>query len=116
MTIVFEKAVSPIGGTSTRKSPPEVRFWAKTRLAPSGCVEWTGHVSKTTGYGQFGDDKKLYYVHRWSYQHFVGPIPEGAHIDHLCNNRRCVRPDHLEAVTQAENNQRMWDRKLRGVR
>jgi hypothetical protein len=43
------------------------------------------------------------YAHRWSYEHFVGPIPEGLHIDHLCRVRRCVNPDHLEPVTPKEN-------------
>ena len=45
-------------------------------------------------------------VHRASYEQFVGPIPEGAHIDHLCRETRCIRPDHLEAVTPRENQRR----------
>jgi len=42
-------------------------------------------------------------VHRVAYEHFIGPIPEGLEIDHLCRNRRCFNPQHLEAVTKKEN-------------
>ena len=42
-------------------------------------------------------------AHRWSYEHFVGPIPDGLVIDHLCRVRHCVNPDHLEPVTNEEN-------------
>lgn len=42
-------------------------------------------------------------AHRWSYAHRVGPIPAGLEVDHRCNNRRCVRPSHLAAVTHAAN-------------
>ncbi|MGI5247775.1 HNH endonuclease signature motif containing protein [Dactylosporangium sp. CA-139066] len=47
--------------------------------------------------------KKKIFLHRASYQAFVGPIPPGLHIDHLCRQRSCGNPEHLEAVTPREN-------------
>lgn len=71
-------------------------------LIGDGCWEWqTATGSK--GYGAFSDGKRSLLAHRFSYELFVGPIPEGLQIDHLCRNRKCVRPDHLEAVTQQVN-------------
>src|SRR5690554_7572127 len=67
---------------------------------------WSGGLMKS-GYSQLGvrrDGKtKTLYGHRVMYESFVGPIPEGLHLDHLCRNRACVRPDHLEPVTNREN-------------
>jgi hypothetical protein len=74
-----------------------------------GCWEWTGGV-QSSGYGTFnvpetaGGGSRL--AHRFSYELHVGPIPAGLEIDHLCRNRRCVRPDHLDAVTHRENDMR----------
>jgi hypothetical protein len=78
---------------------------AQTRELPSGCWEWTG--SKTTGgYGTFLGTT----VHRLMYEATIGPIPDGFTIDHVktrgCASRACIRPEHLEAVTQRENNLR----------
>jgi hypothetical protein len=66
------------------------------------CHWWTAYIN-ADGYGQLGIDGKKIYAHRWAYEHYVGPIPEGMHIDHLCRVRHCVRPSHLEPVTQKEN-------------
>lgn len=77
---------------------------ALTRLEKheNGCWEWTSYVNKR-GYAQvWGYGKKLS-VHRLSYERHKGPIPDGYDIDHLCRNRRCSNPDHLEAVTRKEN-------------
>lgn len=70
------------------------------------CWIWTGAMYRK-GYGAFMYRKGVVNMaHRWSYEHFVGPIPEGLHIDHLCRVRCCVNPAHLEPVTHFENHQR----------
>lgn len=92
-----------------RKSEAE-RFWPKVAVAgPDECWEWTG-CRLPRGYGQFnaevdGEWRKVY-AHRWSYEHHVGPIPEGMTIDHQCGNPPCVNPRHLKVATQVDNTMR----------
>lgn len=65
------------------------------------CWVWTG-TRRGTDYGRFCEGvNKL--AHRVSYEHFVGPIPVGKEIDHLCRNTLCVNPRHLEAVSHRKN-------------
>lgn len=69
----------------------------RCEAAPTGCWEWRRY-RYSNGYGQatFGGERRL--AHRLAYEAFVGPIPEGLTIDHLCRNPGCVNPEHLEAV------------------
>lgn len=67
----------------------------------TGCWEWQGW--KHAGYGYLWHGQKNRRAHRIAYELLVGPIPEGLVIDHLCRNRGCVNPMHLELVTNAEN-------------
>lgn len=83
------------------------RFWSKVEKTDT-CWLWTAAKTRA-GYGMFwfgtrSDDKPKYlYVHRLSYEHHKGPIPEGLMLDHLCSTRNCVNPDHLHA-TDAQGN------------
>lgn len=90
----------------TRRRPAVERFAAKYVGLPSGCWEWCG-FRNGKGYGIFHDGERMVKAHRWSWEHANRrPIPDGLTIDHLCRNRSCVNPEHLEPVTDAENRRR----------
>lgn len=79
------------------------RFLDRIVVLPNECWQWQGTLV-TQGYGYITDDHGWYArAHRWSYEHFVGPIPAGLVLDHLCRNRGCVNPDHVEPTTHAIN-------------
>lgn len=86
----------------TYPTDPVVRFWAKVEKTET-CWLWKAGTG-THGYGTFADaGRKPVLAHRFAYEAFVGPIPDGLTIDHLCHTPLCVNPDHLEPVTQQEN-------------
>lgn len=83
------------------KTPLE-RLLAKVIISESGCWEWTASLH-SAGYGQLSYKGRPRLAHRVSYELLVGEIAEGLDIDHLCRNRKCVNPKHLEVVTRQVN-------------
>lgn len=87
-------------GQYTRKSASE-RFWSKV-LKTDTCWLWTGHTRH--GYGYFAvEQRREVRAHRYAYETIVGPIGEGQQVNHHCDVKHCVRPDHLYIGTQADN-------------
>lgn len=91
------------------------RFWSHVTTGPlskrcrSRCWVWTCHLNEK-GYGQFRIGAKRFKPHRVSYELMVGVLPDHLQGDHLCANTSCVRPSHIEPVTNAENNRRKVER------
>lgn len=103
------EAESPVtirhGGYELELQPrDQERFW-ETVDQSGMCWEWRGLVADN-GYGKFATNGRRTLAHRVSYQLICGPIPTGLVLDHLCCNKSCVNPEHLEPVTTAENNRR----------
>jgi hypothetical protein len=103
----------PVAGNSRKKWTlsrgvhPDTKFWEKVDVrGPDECWEWRACRNKN-GYGRVNHPHfKTTWAHRVAYLLKVGPIPDGLQLDHLCRNRACVNPAHLEPVTQRVNLQR----------
>lgn len=85
-----------------KKERRQKPWYDRHELDENGCWIWQGYTSRN-GYGQRQYDGRVQYAHRAYYQHYVGPIPDGLCIDHLCGVRSCVNPQHLDPVTMREN-------------
>lgn len=93
-------------GTPCRQCPKrELAAYrrALSRLAyePTGCLVYMGSLDR--GYGKMNDGLRTYRVHRLVYETVVGEVPAGLDLDHLCRNRACANPAHLEPVTRKVN-------------
>lgn len=97
-----------MGKRGPKIRPPSERFHEHYEVNPAtGCWDWTATVTDR-GYGTIGETvapgkSRSIYAHRLSYEMHHGPIPAGLVVDHVCDNRRCVNPDHLQLLTSKQN-------------
>lgn len=124
----WQRYGDPLHRERVRGEGDEARFlFHVDKRGPDECWPWTAFIN-AGGYGTFGLDGPGNLAHRWSYEHFVKPIPDGLQLDHLCHtrerltcpggptcpHRRCVNPAHLEPVPQKVNVERGVNTKLSG--
>lgn len=84
------------------KQTPEALFWMKVEKRGSAeCWLWKGKISRF--YGRLRVNNKMEYAHRFAYSLLVYPVPKEIHVDHLCQNKLCVNPAHLELITATEH-------------
>lgn len=90
-----------VGWPPAPRIPLAERFWSRVEKT-SGCWIWQGRLD-TGGYGTIGHEGKTLRAHRVAFELSGNELTDGLVIDHLCQVKRCVNPDHMEQVTQAEN-------------
>ena len=98
----------------TKPNPERVWKFIEIPKNPKGCWIWIGCIGRD-GYGQFMIYYRHFKAHRFVYEYLLGEIPKGLTLDHLCRNRACVNPDHLEPVTLKKNLSRGSVNKFKGI-
>jgi hypothetical protein len=91
---------------------------AESRFVPepnTGCWIWSAAVDNR-GYGRISVHNKWRHAHRFLYEQYVGSVPEGLELDHICRTPCCVNPEHLEPVTHQENMRRAGASGAMGIR
>lgn len=98
-----KKFCSPACWQAFVRRPEQIaaRFWTSVEKT-DGCWIWHGQIRRD-GYGTFNVDGRNVRAHRFAFELGREPTPTGLDLDHLCRNRRCVNPAHLEPVTRGEN-------------
>jgi hypothetical protein len=90
----------------------KTHLFSKCRLTDTGCWEWIG-AKDAHGYGFVNRGNRTWRAHRISYEAYIGPIPDGLHVLHSCDNPSCISPNHLSVGTAKQN---MAEREARGRR
>jgi len=98
-----------VNATKLIKGDHSKRFWTKVKKT-NNCWNWTGSTWGK-GYGKFTIDDKSIAAHRFAYKDIIGEIPKDLQLDHLCMNKLCVNPKHLEPVTNSENQYRAFNKR-----
>lgn len=99
LQLINGKTLKPLSG---RAMSTHERFEEKIS-SKDGCWIWCG-AKGNSGYGTFSLEGRMVGAHRVSYMLYVGEIPEGMEVDHICHNAPCVNPDHLRILTREQNN------------
>lgn len=102
------------GTTKLVRQPGVMARFQRNIKLEGDCWIWQGQLNNK-GYGCISENGKRQYVHRWSYEHYVGPVPAGMMVDNMCHTPACVNHDHLRLATPSENTRNQRPELVRAV-